>query len=173
MGTVGPVRTDLLDLPGNLLLWIPESSTMTDPVHALLGDQYRYDPSTGDYYSTIHQEIAETIHRLWPNLSLAWIPPGKRGPEDLYPFAVVETDKQGRQHIVCNCREDELPLLMERLWEMNTDSHDLLAEIDKHNNKLIEDEAKVQAEKMADVHDQAYHILKGKFYYRHNGKKFS
>ena len=173
MGSMGPVHSCMSHLLGTVLLWLSGTGSVTDPVHALLGDQFRYDPKTGDYYSTVHQEIAETINRLWPNLALAWVPPSKRGPEDLYPFAVIETDKLGAQHVVCNCREDELPLLMERLWEMNADKQDILAEIDKHNNKILEDEAKLQAEKMADIHDQAYHILKGKFYYKHGGRKYS
>lgn len=144
---------------------------MTDPVHALLGDQYRYDKKTGEYYAKIHQEMAETINRIWPNLSLAWIPPAQRTADDQYPFALVETDPLGQQHLVCNCREDELPLLMERIWEMNKDQIDILSEIDKHNaniKKQIDDE---NHDHMMEAHDKLFHMINGKFTYRIDGNK--
>lgn len=144
---------------------------MTDPVHALLGDQYRYDPNSGDYYAVIHQQIAEEIHRLWPNLSLAWVPPKNRTSEDTYPFALIETDVFGKQHLVCNCTEEELPLLMERIWEMNKDQGDILKKIDNHNDAIKKQIATENQDAMTESHDKLFHLLNGKFTYKMDGVK--
>ena len=143
---------------------------MTNPVHALLGDQYRYDKNSGEYYAKVHQEMAEMIHRTWPNLSLAWIPPSKRN-NDPYPFALIETDVLGQQHLVCNCREDELPLLMERIWEMNKDQIDILAQVDEHNAKIKKQRRSEADDAMMEAHDKAYHLIKGKNWYNLDGMK--
>lgn len=150
-----------------------EKKLETDRVHSLLGSDWIYDGQSGNYFHRLHREMAEFIARVYPNLRLAWIPPSDRAPGELYPFALIQINGDGSQSIICNCTEDELPTLLERIWEMDTTKQDVLANMDKVNAKI---EAQVKAEqqdKMLEIHDQAYHILKGKFYYKHNGRKFS
>lgn len=38
-------------------------------------------------------ETAQEVNDKYPNLSLSWIPPIYRGPEDTRPFAIVEVDR--------------------------------------------------------------------------------
>jgi|SRR5215217_8549895 len=38
-------------------------------------------------------ETAQELNDKYPNLSLSWIPPEFRGPEDTRPFAIVQVDR--------------------------------------------------------------------------------
>lgn len=40
-------------------------------------------------------QCAQEVNDKYPNLSLSWIPPDFRGPEDTRPFAIVEVDHDG------------------------------------------------------------------------------
>jgi len=150
-----------------------EKKLETDRVHALLGGDWQYDSGSGQYFHRLHKEMAELIARVYPNLRLAWIPPSDRAPGELYPFALIQINGDGSQSVICNCREDELPVLLERIFEMDTTRQDVLASLDRHNAKLQADIDFARKDKMNEVHDQAYHILKGKNYYKHNGRTFS
>lgn len=150
-----------------------EKKLETDRVHSLLGGDWLYDAQSGEYYHRLHKEMAELISRVYPNLRLAWIPPSERAPGEQYPFALVQINGDGSQSLICNCREDELPMLLERIFEMDTTRNDVIASIDKHNAKVEKDKKDKQKEKMHETHDKLYHILKGKHYYKHDGVKYS
>lgn len=40
--------------------------------------------------------LAQELNDKYPNLSLGWIPPENRGPEDK-PFAIIQIDREGHQ----------------------------------------------------------------------------
>lgn len=73
---------------------------MTDAFSQLKTD-YHFDTENNVIVSSVHQRIAEIINDYNPELTLMWIPPGKRDEIDEHdPFVIVHTMANGSQYPV-------------------------------------------------------------------------
>lgn len=134
-----------------------------------------WDPNAGTFLSREHQRIAEIIADYDPYLSLAWIPPRARGPEDKEPYAVVHSLPGQEPYVICHLREDQINEgLLAWLWSNDNarDGHDPLQ---MQENKEIAERAlamKKEMERREELMDVGKHIIGGKNYYKHNGVKY-
>jgi len=74
------------------------------------------------------QETAQELNDKYPNLSLSWIPPDFRGPEDTRPFAIVEVDRDNNiTGIVARFTELEFypANIFNWLWEHDSHNNDV------------------------------------------------
>ena len=80
---------------------------MTESFGELKTD-YHFDTENGVIVSEKHRRIAEIIHDYNPELSLMWIPPGKRDDDDTYPFLIVHTMSNGSQYPVMHLTLEDM-----------------------------------------------------------------
>lgn len=146
---------------------------MMTSAHALLGSNYRFDGSSGEFVNTSHARVAEIINDYDPTLSLAWIPKANRGPEDVLPYALIHSPVGGQEYVMTTLREDQIDNLLERVLRMDMANTNPLADIEAHNSALElinakkhEDEAAERAELTASI------IRSPKNTYKHNGVKY-
>lgn len=136
--------------------------------------------SNGFSFSTLmlSQEIldlAQEVNDKYPNLSIAWIPPENRGPEDDRPFAIVQIDQYGNQVAVIH-RMHQLEVhgayVFNWLWENDSQRVDVF---DKYIKGLQAEAAKKEKENKEKIFEKAEvinTIAKSPLHtYRINGRK--
>lgn len=130
-----------------------------------------YVPAEGGYFvSERHARIAEIIQDYDPSLELAWIPPDKREPGDA-PFAVIHRPLGQPDYVVCYS-DDPDERLLARIFEGDKKNGNVLDQIEAHNAAVKAMELKKQMEEAEERADLTSSILKGKYYYQHNGVKY-
>lgn len=106
---------------------------------------YSYDPMEfvdGHLYSQKMIDLNEILQDYNDRLSLMWIPPDKRAPEDARrAYAVVHEGKDFQQYVVCYASEMDQP-------------HEILAKVifsdSKHGSVLERVDANNLAQKLMD-----------------------
>jgi hypothetical protein len=137
---------------------------------------YVLDPMTGYFISSEHQRIAELIAEYEPALRLVWIPPDQRMQNEEYPFAILHSPADRNPYIVRKVKQHEVNSeLVAWLW-MNDQARNGKAPLQRI--KAIQDAEQALTmkrveEQKAEMHDFASSVLRGKNYYKHNGKTYS
>jgi hypothetical protein len=135
-----------------------------------------FDPLVGHFVSEEHRRIAEIINDYDSTLNLVWIPPNLREFDEEFPFAIQHSPSNLKSYIVRKLRESDVnPELVAWLW-MNDVARNGDAPLQRL--KAIEDarevlRLKANLEASEEANDLASSIIKGKNYYRHNGKVYS
>ena len=145
--------------------------------NSLLGSEYRFDKESGYILHAQHQRIAEIIKDYNPELELVWIPPDRRDPEDVKPFAVVHNQKDGSQYPVMFLSEDEMDhRVLKRIFLSDMTKarpQDVMNEIEAEEAAKRIMAAKEQEDIAAEKRDFAMSLLRSnKNWYHHNGKVY-
>ena len=137
-----------------------------------MADGYLLDAEYGAL-SVKHQRIAEIIHDYNPELELAFIPAKDRTAFDAEPFAVMHNMPNGHRYLVMTCKEEEVDhRLLARLWSMNTANNDVLSKIEAEEAAMRAVRLKEQMDEAEERQDFVKTAIKGKHYFRHNGKVY-
>lgn len=136
--------------------------------------------SDGFSFSTLmlSQEIidlAQEVNDKYPNLSIAWIPPENRGPEDDRPFAIVQIDRSGNQVAVIH-RMHQLEVhgayVFNWLWENDSQRVDVFEKYLKGLEAAALQKEKENKEKIDQKAEVIHSIAKSPLHtYRINGRK--
>lgn len=119
--------------------------------------------------------LAQELNDKYPNLSLAWIPPEQRGPDDDKPFAIVQIDSMGNQIAIIHRMHQFLvhgAYVFNWLWEHDSQRIDLWDRMQKQIAWEKEQREKKNVELLnekADLIHTVAHSNKHTFY--HNGRK--
>lgn len=136
----------------------------------LLGTNYRLDGTSGYAINTDHERVAAVIHDVYPDISLAWIPPDKRQPGDM-PFALIHTPLGKPEYVIRTLEEKDVnETLLAWIIKNDTSKTNPLAavEADDLARELIK--ARAWEDIKEERGDIAAHILRsGRARYRHNG----
>jgi hypothetical protein len=138
-----------------------------------LSNAYILDSEVGHFISEEHRHVAELINDYEPTLFLVWIPPDKRAFNEEFPFAILHRPEGHPEYIVRKVRENEVNAdLIAWIW-MNDQARggkDVLSRVQAMEDAREAMKLKKQAEQAEANGDLAMSILKGKNYYRHNGR---
>lgn len=137
----------------------------------LLARSHRFDEGSKQWVSKRSQDFAEVLNDIWPNLSLAWIPPDSRTQGDIFPFAIVERTRDGQEHIVMYLQEEELgEQTLARLFDMGqTDPMTRIRNMEAAKELM---KLKEQMERMEEDHEKAKFLWRTPYHtVRMNGKK--
>lgn len=146
--------------------------------HALLGNNYKFDSKTGTTIDTRHQRLAEIVSDYDPHLSIAWVPGNVRGPEDIYPWALMYNGSAGEEsYMVCNFTEEEANhpgFILGRIFQNDAAKHgNILDEMDARNRAIEIERAKKREDEIAEKKELAKAIIKSNLHtFRHNGRKW-
>lgn len=135
-----------------------------------------FDSELGHFVSEEHRRIAEVINEYEPTLSLVWIPPDKRSFDDTHPFAILHSPSNRQPYIVRKLSEQQINSdLVAWLWsnDQARNGRDLNAYLDAQQAAEKALQMKRSMEIREEANDVALHIVKGKNWYKHNGKVFS
>lgn len=135
-----------------------------------------YDSEIGHFVSETHRIVAQIIQEYEPKLFLTWIPPEDRGFDDTQPFALIHTPGDRPSYIVRKMRPEEVNAdLIAWLWanDQARNGVDLHGYLKAREDAQKAIKMKQQREQMDEAGDFMYHVIKGKNWYRHNGKVFS
>ena len=103
-----------------------------------------------------------------PTMSLAWIPPDRREPNEP-PFAVVKTEDSGLSYVICYS-DDPDERLLARVWSMDSSKQNVLQNLEMQNAALEAIKLKKQMEEMEEAHELSASILRSPLNtYKHNG----
>lgn len=145
--------------------------------HALLGSAYRLDGANGRVVNTAHERLATIIHDYDPTLKLCWIPTDKRGPQDLYPYALVHTPVGKAEYIVCNMTEEEVnrpELVLSAIFKNDMAKNgNLFSDLEAWESAKRILEAKEREDALEEKKEFAKSVLKSKLHaYKHGGKVY-
>lgn len=93
--------------------------------------------ASGDYVESDVFGIAKRIQDYDPNLRLKYLPPEQASLTDA-PYALFELCRDGVERLVFTIWELDNRVL-ERLYAADNAKHDVLLQLDKHNNSLRSD----------------------------------
>ncbi len=112
----------------------------------------------GQIVETDALRIAERVHELNPNLRVQVL---ESAPTMLGepPFRVIERGKDGRDHIVLTAWELNETILM-RLRAADMSQHDVLARIEKNNQKIKDQQKKDAKESLEQGSRVMYDVMK-------------
>jgi hypothetical protein len=137
---------------------------------------YEVEPQTGHFVSAEHRRIAELINEYEPTLFLVWIPPDKRDHNEEYPYAILHRPENLTPYIVRKVKESEMNTdLIAWLWASDKarGGESPLELLQKQEDAREAMKLKRQQEEAAANADFMQSVLKGKNYFRHNGKVYS
>lgn len=120
-------------------------------------------------------ETAQEVNDKYPNLSLSWIPPENRGPEDTRPFAIVEVDRENNI-IGVIARFSQLEFYPANIfnWLYEHDSHrvDVWGNLQKQIARDEKEREAKNTEHVYELADQLQHVIKSNLHtYKINGHK--
>ena len=125
----------------------------------------------GHWVNEKFAQIAEIISDYDSHLQLAWIPPEQR-TDKTPPYAVLETNGEGKVNIVFTIKEEDLNhTVLARLFAGDTHKNDVLGmiEADERARKALE--LKEQMEKSEARRDFIATVAKSPLHsFRHNGR---
>lgn len=137
-----------------------------------LSNTYVMDSEHGTL-SVKHMRVAEIIRDYNPELELAFIPKNARTAFDADPFAVIHNMPNGQRYVVFTCKEDEVDeRLLTRLFMSDNKNGDVLKKLEAEEAARRLMQMKQQMDEMEDAHDFMKTVVKGKHYFRHNGKVY-
>jgi len=119
--------------------------------------------------------LAQELNDKYPNLSLAWIPPEDRGPDDDRPFAIVQIDRMGNQIAIIHRMHQFMvhgAYIFNWLWEHDSQRIDVWDKLQKQIKFEEEQRAKAARERSderADIIHTVAHSNKHTF--KLNGHK--
>lgn len=125
----------------------------------------------GHWVSNEFAQIAEIINDYDEHLQLAWIPPENR-TDNTPPYAILETNGEGRVSIVFTIREDELNhSVLTRLFTGDTHKNNVLANIEADEVARKALELKKQMEKSEERRDFISTVAASPLHrFMHNGR---
>lgn len=120
-------------------------------------------------------DLAQEVNDKYPNLSLAWIPPENRGPEDDRPFAIVQIDSEGHQIAIIH-RMHQLEVhasyVFNWLWANDSQRVDVFQQYIDSLQRAAEQKEKENKEKIFEKAEVIHAIAKSPLHtYRINGRK--
>lgn len=123
--------------------------------------------------SVKHMRVAEIIKDYNPELELAFIPRNARSAFDAEPFAVLHRLPNGQTYVVMTCKEEEVDeRLLTKVFMADKKNGNVLKRLEAEEaaRKLMK--MKEEMAEWEDKQDFVKSLLKGKHYYRHNGKVY-
>ena len=119
--------------------------------------------------------LAQEVNDKYPNLSIAWIPPENRGPEDTRPFAIVQIDRQGNQVAIIH-RMHQLEVhgayVFNWLWENDSQRVDPWLKYLNELEKTAIEKEKKDKEIVFEMAEKVHAVAKSPLHtYRINGRK--
>ena len=124
-----------------------------DAIEALMARTHRLED--GRWVSKEFQRIAGLIQETWNGvIELVWIPPETRSEADVFPYAVVENQRDGKRAFVMYLQEEEINhTLLARLFDMSSTT----LEERLRNIELARDMVKMaeERERYEEMHDKA------------------
>lgn len=122
--------------------------------------------------------LAEIINDFDRTLELRWIPDAKRGPEDVFPYCIVQHTHTGDDHLVMYLTPNEIanpPGVLARLFNSRNDGKGgVLKRIESAEAARKIWEAKQEVDRQAEKMDFWKSVWNTKLHtYRHNGRKLS
>src|ERR1044071_1228173 len=139
-------------------------------------DAHIFDNETGHFVSEKHRIVAGIVNDYDANLRLVWIPPEKRSFDEGQPFAILHFPDNATAYILRKLSEGDVnEHLIAWLWSNDNarngrDLHGYLAALDNAKKAM---QLKKEQEDREQNNDFLLSILKGKNYYRHNGRTIS
>lgn len=125
------------------------------------------------FVSQEHQRVAELVNEYDPTLQLLWIPPDKREFDEQFPFAILHSPSGKVPYIVRKVQIQDMNETLiawlyqsERIGDVNAYQDGLDMARKALNDKAIE-------ESKGAILDFAQSVIKGKHWYKHNGKVYS
>lgn len=120
-------------------------------------------------------DLAQEVNDKYPNLSLAWIPPENRGPEDDRPFAIVQIDSEGNQKAIIH-RMHQLEVhasyVFNWLWANDSQRVDVFQRYIDSLQRAAEQKEKENKEKIFEKAEVIHAIAKSPLHtYKINGRK--
>lgn len=120
-------------------------------------------------------DLAQEVNDKYPNLSLAWIPPENRGPEDDRPFAIVQIDSEGHQIAIIH-RMHQLEVhasyVFNWLWANDSQRVDVFQQYMDGLQRAAEQKEKENKEKIFEKAEVIHAIAKSPLHtYKINGRK--
>lgn len=120
-------------------------------------------------------DLAQEVNDKYPNLSLAWIPPENRGPEDDRPFAIVQIDSEGNQKAIIH-RMHQLEVhasyVFNWLWANDSQRVDVFQRYIDSLQRAAEQKEKENKEKIFEKAEVIHAIAKSPLHtFRINGRK--
>jgi len=131
---------------------------------------------TGKFVSQEHRRVAELVAEYDPSLSLVWIPPEKRDHDEQFPFAVLHSPEGQKPYIVRKVQmQDMNETLIAGLWmnDQARNKRDLPSWLEAQEFAQKEMKRKRSEEQLAEFSDFATSVLRGKNWYKHDGKVYS
>ena len=123
--------------------------------------------------SVKHMRIAEIIRDYNPELELAFIPKNARSAFDAEPFAVIHNMPNGNRYVVMTCKEEEVDeRLLAKVFMADHKNGDVLKRLEAEEAARRAMLLKQQMDEEEDRQDFVKSVIKGKHYYRHNGKVY-
>lgn len=136
-----------------------------------------YNEDLGIFVSQEHRHIAELIKQYDDTLDLIFIPPAKRKLNEEFPFAILQTPRDGfkEPYIVRKVRLEDMnaDLLAWLSFSDNTKGMNSLAWMDAQMDARKALDQRAYEERMAEATDITASIIGGKNWYKHNGKVYS
>jgi hypothetical protein len=130
--------------------------------------------AVGHFASREHQRVAEILHDYDPSLSLVFVPADQRDGCDDFPYAVLCTQDGRAPYIVRRVRAEDMNEKLLSWIFYNDQTHgDPVASIDAAQEAIklkrtmdLEDAKQAQ-------YDFAKSVLRGKNWFRHDGRVYS
>lgn len=137
---------------------------------------YELSSEIGHFISQEHKHIAQLIKEYDERCDLVFIPLTQRALDETFPFAIIHTPENKPAYIIRKVREQDMNAELIAWLHMSDGTknmRDLNAWQDAQDlaKKRLEDAAVAEAN--AEKADLAESIIKGKNWYRHNGKVYS
>lgn len=125
----------------------------------------------GHWVSEQFAQIAEIVHDYDEHLELAWIPPENR-TDKTPPYAIVETNGEGKRSIVFTVEEADLNhTILARLFRGDTHKNNVIANIEADEVARKALEMKKQMERAEERMDFVKSVVGSPLHsYRHNGR---
>lgn len=127
------------------------------------------------WVSEEYAQIAEIINDYDEHLRLVWIPPENRIKGDSTPpYAVVETNGEGKESIVMTIRENELDhRILARLFRGDTHKNNVIAMLEADETAAKALDLKKKMEKAEERKNLIESIVSSPLHtFKHNGRVF-
>lgn len=123
--------------------------------------------------SAKHMRVAEIIRDYNPELELAFIPRNARTAFDADPFAVIHNQPNGQRYVVMTCKEEEVDeRLLAKVFMADHRNGNVLKRLEAEEAARQAMNMKQQMDEWEDKQDFVKTVIKGKHYFRHNGKVY-
>jgi hypothetical protein len=127
---------------------------------------------TGHFVNEDFARIAEIIKDYDHEMELAWIPPDKRRPTDIEPYAVIHRPLGGKEYVMFYIREDELDeRVLARIFNGDLKQTNVIQRLEAYDHAVQVLDLKKKMEQAEARQDFIKSVVGShKHSFRHNGK---